>query len=204
MVTAGRIRVMAVVVVVTLGLAASGCASTSLLPGHGHGHGGSSASAVPVGQDGPAAAPAELAVVRRWAAALQAGNLQAAAGYFHLPSLFDDGAGSVVIIHTLPEAEVVNATLTCGAKVISAFRQGRFINVLFRLTERAGRGGGPACGSGVGLSARTIFLIRDGQIVRWLRAASRPGDPGVPGSSSQSGTQSAPTTTTGTGTGSVI
>ena len=128
--------------------------------------------------------------MRGWAAALRAGRVQAAAGYFHLPSLFDDGAGPVEI-RSLTEAESVNGSLTCASQVISAFDQGRFINVLFRLTTRAGQGA--VCGG----TARVVFLIRDGQIVDWLRAPSRPGDPGT-------GTPSPPTTSTDTGTGSVI
>jgi hypothetical protein len=191
MVSAGQVRMMAIVVTVTLGLAVAGCATTSELPGHG-----AHSAARPVGQDGPPAAAAKVAVVRGWSTALRAGHLQAAAGYFHLPSLFDDGAGAVVEIHTLPEAETVDSTLSCGSQVISAFDQGRFINVLFRLTTRVGPGAG--CGSGVGLTARVLFLIRGGQIVEWLRTNSRPGDPGAPRA------PRTPTTGTGTGTGSVI
>jgi len=157
----------------------SGCASTSSLPGH------ENARHVRLaGQDGPPADPSQLAVVRRWAAALRAGNLGAAAGYFHLPSLFENGATDSIELRSAAEAEAANSTLPCGAVVISAFREGRFIDVLFRLTARAGRGGGPqACGSGVGQTARTRFLIHNGQILDWLRAPSLPGDPGVPGHS---------------------
>jgi hypothetical protein len=191
MVSVARVRMMAIVVTVTLGLAVAGCATTSELPGHG-----AHSAARPVGQDGPPAAAAKVAVVRGWSTALRAGHLQAAAGYFHLPSLFDDGAGEAVEIHTLLEAETVDSSLSCGSQVISAFDQGRFINVLFRLTTRTGEGAG--CGSGVGQTARVLFLIRGGQIVEWLRTNSRAGDPGAP---SAPGT---PTTSTGTGTGSVI
>ena len=165
-----------------LGLAAAlavclaGCASTSALPGHGSG-----TDVRAAGQDGPPADPAQLAVVRHWATALRAGNLRAAAGYFHLPSLFEDGPGDTVTIHTPAQAVIANSDLSCGAVVISAFREGPFINVLFRLTARSGRGGGrQACGSGIGATARTVFLIHGGQILKWLRAPSLPGDPGTP------------------------
>ena len=155
----------------------AGCASTSSLPGHGN------ADRVRlVGQDGPPADPSQLAVVRRWAAALRAGNIDRAAAYFHLPSLFENGPTDSIELHSTAEAEAANSMLPCGAVVISAFRQGRFIDVLFRLTTRAGRGGGQrACGSGLGQTARTRFLIHNGQIIAWLRAPSLPGDPGVPG-----------------------
>lgn len=171
-----RGRGLALTLAVALTLVLAGCASTSTLPGHG-----AAETSHLAGQDGPPADPAKVAVVRRWAAALRAGNLRGAAGYFHLPSLFDDGATQTMTIHTLAQAEFVNSTLPCGAEVISAFRAGRFIDVLFRLTSRAGPGGRtPGCGSGVGKTARTDFLIHDGQILEWLRAPSLPGDPGVP------------------------
>ena len=164
-----------------LGLALAGCASTSVLPGHGN------ATAVRVvGQDGPPADPEQLAVVRHWAAALRAGNIRAAAGYFHLPSQFDNGPADMITISSAAQAAAANSTLACGAVVISAFRQGPFIDVLFRLTARPGRGGGKqACGSGIGQTARTEFVIHDGQILEWLRAPSLPGDPGVPRSPGQ-------------------
>ncbi|HLI60073.1 MAG TPA: hypothetical protein VKV21_10465 [Solirubrobacteraceae bacterium] len=178
-------RPSALVAVLALLLVApllAGCATVSSLPGHTRG------GARLVGQDGPPADPAKLAVVRRWAAELRAGDLRGAAGFFHLPSLFEDGAGATLTIHTRAQAEAANATLTCGAIVISAFRTGSFIDVLFRLTARAGRGGGRrACGPGIGRTARTEFLIRAGQIVAWVRAPSLPGDPGVPGTPPRSG-----------------
>ena len=186
-----RARGNAVALIVALGLSVAGCASTSLLPGHRAG--GSCAGHED--QDGPAAPAAKVGVICRWSAALRAGDLSAAAGYFHLPSIFENGPSQVVAVRTPAEAQTINATLSCGAKVISAFQQGRYVNVLFRLTARAGRGGGrAACGSGVGQSARTEFLIHDGRILEWLRTASRPGDPGVP---------AAPSTTTQSG-GSTI
>ena len=87
----------------------------------------------------------------------------------------------------------MQATLPCGAEVVSAFQDGQYINVLFRLVARQGRGGGPnACGSGVGSTARTEFVVRDGQIVAWLRAPSRPGDPGQPTQPSGGGSATGP------------
>jgi hypothetical protein len=106
--------------------------------------------------------------------------------------VFNGGGGSTVEIHTLAQAEFVNSTLSCGAEVISAFRDGHYINVLFRLTPRSGRGGGArACGSGAGETARAELLIRGDRIYAWVRAPSRPGDPGSP----------TPTTPTTPGTG---
>lgn len=175
-------RVAALTLAAVLALLLAGCATTSVLPGHG-----ATAGTRLVGQDGPPADPAKLAVVRGWARALRAGHLRDAAAYFHLPSFFENGADPVTIT-SLAQAELANAALSCGAVVISAFRTGRFIDVLFRLTARAGRGGGRgACGSGIGQTARTEFLIHGGRIVAWVRAPSLPGDPGVPGARPRAG-----------------
>jgi hypothetical protein len=192
MVTVGRIpRALASCAVA---IALAGCASTSLLPGHGD-------SARGAGPNRPAADPAQVAVVRRWATALRSGDIEGAAKTFGLPSEFVNGGPQPVEIHTLAQAELVQTTLPCGAEVISAFRDGRRIDVLFRLVDRRGRGGGAqACGSGVGQTARTEFLIRNGHIAEWLRAPSLRGDPGVPT------TPAAPTTPTtpGTATGPIV
>src|SRR5579875_2462234 len=105
-------RVSALALAGVIALLAAGCATTSALPGHR-----ATVGERAVGQDGPPADPAELAIVRRWAAELRAGDLRGAAAYFHLPSLFEDGAADTVTIHTRTEAEVANATLSCGAVV---------------------------------------------------------------------------------------
>jgi hypothetical protein len=122
---------------------------------------------------------AAVAVIRAWSTALRHGDVAAAARYFALPSVMVNGPdanGGPVIetIHTRLEARVANASLPCGARFISADRRGRFINALFRLTDRPGVGGG--CGSGIGQTARTDFLIRGGRIVEWIRAPDDPGD----------------------------
>jgi hypothetical protein len=151
-------------------LLVAGCgAGTSLLPGSGHGGSGT---------PGPRAA---VIVITRWSRALVDGNVRAAARYFRLPSLFSNGPGATVEIRTLRDAERVNAALPCGAHLVSTTRDGRYVNALFRLSDRRGPGGGlGACGSGTGGTARTDFLIRDGRIVQWVRAPDRPGDNSSP------------------------
>jgi hypothetical protein len=134
-----------------------------------------------------------------WSKALRAGDIETAARYFRIPSVFFDGASAPVQLRTLAEAEAVNAALPCGAAFVSARRQGSFVNVLFRLTNRDGPGGGAACGSGVGQTARTNFLIRRGRIVAWLRAPDQPGDNGTPRTTPTPHTTPAPgPATTGT------
>lgn len=144
---------------------------------------------------GLAADPAAVSVIRAWSTALRSGDVRAAARYFALPSQFvngpDSGGGlSVIAIQTLGEAEAVNATLPCGAELISAEQRGPYINALFRLTDRPGLGEG--CGSGAGQVARTNFLIVGGRIRKWIRAPQEPGDgggAGPPGPAPPSGQQ---------------
>jgi hypothetical protein len=118
-------------------------------------------------------------VVRAWSNALRRGDVRGAARYFALPSQFINGPDAsgrvpVITIRSASEAEAVNATLPCGARFVSADRRGRYLNVLFRLTDRPGLGGG--CGSGAGQLARTNFVIAAGRIVQWIRAPNDPGD----------------------------
>lgn len=146
-----------------------------------------------------AAAPStDVAVIKGWSTALREGHLHAAAAYFALPSSFVNGGGGlvpVVRIHSLREAELVNASLPCGATFISAERRGPFVNALFRLVGRRGPGGGD-CGSGAGQTARTNFVIRAGKILAWIRAPDDPGDNagggGAPTPTPTPGNRSAP------------
>jgi hypothetical protein len=141
---------------------------------------GSGAQAIPEpAPTGVPADPAAVSVIRAWSSALRRGDVGAAAGYFALPSEFINGPDAtgqvpVIAIHTRAEAEAVNATLPCGAVLISADQRGRYVNALFRLTDRPGPGAG--CGSGKGQTARTNFVIAGGRIVQWIRAPEDPGD----------------------------
>jgi hypothetical protein len=126
-------------------------------------------------------APADaVRVIRGWSQALRTGHVVAAAAYFRIPSVFFVGDGPPVQIRSRIEAQIANAALPCGAELISTHRMGRFINALFRLTNRPGQGGASGCGSGAGQTARTNFLIENGRIVEWLRAPDQPGDNGSP------------------------
>jgi limonene-1,2-epoxide hydrolase len=126
----------------------------------------------------PAAAdPTAVAVIRAWSTALRQGDLNTAARYFALPSEFVNGPTDVISIHTEAQARLANASLPCGAVLVSAARRGRFVSALFRLTDRVGASG--ACGTGTGQLARTNFVIADGHIVEWIRAPD-PGGGGAP------------------------
>jgi len=136
----------------------------------------------------PAAADA-VSVIRAWSDALRHGDVRRAARYFALPSVMINGTDStgqalVLTIVTASQAEEANATLPCGARLISTDKRGRYVNALFLLTGRPGPGG-TDCGGGVGTTARTNFVIAHGRIVEWLRAPSDPGDNGTPSAPAQ-------------------
>jgi hypothetical protein len=124
----------------------------------------------------PGVPAAVVSVIRGWSDALRAGHVALAARYFHVPSVFFAGSSGPIELRSVAEVETANAALPCGATFLSAGRQGRYVNALFRLTNRAGPGGEQGCGSGTGQTARVDFQIRDGRIVQWLRAPDEPGD----------------------------
>jgi hypothetical protein len=129
-----------------------------------------------------AAGPAAVAVIRAWSTALRRGDVAAAARYFALPSEFVNGPSDIITIRTEAEAQQANASLPCGALLISTSRRGPFISALFRLTNRQGPDAG--CGAGTGQLARTFFIIEGGHIVHWIRALDAGGGavppPGIP------------------------
>jgi hypothetical protein len=179
--------------VVSAGIVAAGCGSGGRAsatshppanpPGGGHSGGappGPGAQTIPApAPTGLHADPAAVKVIRAWSSALRRGDVRGAARYFALPSEFINGSDAsggvpVIPIHTRDQAAAINATLPCGAVFISADQRGRYVNALFRLTDRPGPGGG--CGSGAGQVARTNFVINQGRIVEWIRAPQDPGD----------------------------
>jgi hypothetical protein len=118
-------------------------------------------------------------VIKAWSDALRRGDIVAAARYFAVPSVMINGPdangyATIIRIHSRTDAEAANAALPCGARFISADQRGRYVNALFRLTDRPGPGGG--CGAGTGQTARTNFVISASRIVEWIRAPDDPGD----------------------------
>ncbi len=120
-------------------------------------------------------------VIGGWSSALRHGELRTAAKYFALPSLFVNGAGDgaeVIRIRTAAQAQLVNATLPCGARLVSVHREGRFFNGRFLLTGRPGPGGSD-CVPGAGETAYVDFAISGGKITEWIRVPAETG-PTVP------------------------
>ncbi|HEX5194247.1 MAG TPA: hypothetical protein VFW09_15720 [Solirubrobacteraceae bacterium] len=191
-------RVLRTLLVASVGgLAAAGCAGPDALPGHG---------------SGPSAFDRSVRVIEGWSTALRTGHVQAAAGYFTVPAVFVNGPDEVLFLRSRRAVEIANRLLPCGAVYVSARRDGRYVNALFRLTDRPGPGGGPnGCGAGVGTTARVDFVIRDGKITHWLRAPNEPGDRGRAhlgpphggGTATSPGTSTGPGTSPGTSTGPV-
>jgi hypothetical protein len=119
--------------------------------------------------------PADVKVIDAWVTTLRKGDVNAAAEFFAIPSIAENGP--TVRITNRAQARLFNASLPCGAVLVSAESQGAFTTATFRLTERPGPG---VCGDGVGEEAQTAFVIEGGQIVEWRRVAIG-GPQAVPG-----------------------
>ena len=120
--------------------------------------------------------PADVQVIDGWVTALHQGDVEAAAGYFAIPSVAENGP-LLVRIRSVDDARGFNESLPCGARLIRAETVGEFTTATFRLTERPGPG---LCGPGTGGLAKTSFVIRDGEIVQWRRVGAGAGRAPVP------------------------
>jgi limonene-1,2-epoxide hydrolase len=126
--------------------------------------GGSSTSSATTTVSGDAN-PADVEVITGWVNALREGDVDAAAGYFAVPSVAENGP-ILVRIRSTEDAVRFNESLPCGARLIRAESTGAFTTATFRLTERPGPG---SCGPGTGSIAKTSFVIREGKIAQWRR-----------------------------------
>ncbi len=111
--------------------------------------------------------PAEAQVINEWAMTLSEGDVDAAAAFFAIPSVAENGP--VLRIRNLDDARLFNSSLPCGAELTNATPEGDFIVATFRLTERPGLG---LCGPGTGETAQTAFVIEEGKITEWRRVAA--------------------------------
>jgi hypothetical protein len=126
---------------------------------------------VPRRATGPASRSATH-VIRRWLAALNRGDIERAAHYFALPSIFQNTGTPVLHIDNEEERIAINLSLTCGARAEKTGGAGLYTIVLFRLVERPGPGGG--CGSGTGQTARGAVMVYRGLIREWYRLPDDP------------------------------
>jgi hypothetical protein len=153
-VTARAIAVLSALVVV----AVSGCGSSSEKGG----------TTIAGGAD-----PDTVQVIKSWADELRAGDVAAASKRFALPSVVQNGTPALRLT-SRPAVEAFNQSLPCGARLTAAVSTGRFTVATFVLTERPGPG---ECGDGVGESAKTAFVVRDGLITQWRRVVDTGPEP---------------------------
>lgn len=123
------------------------------------------------------------AVIKGWADALRNGQTRRAAAYWAHPSAMINGPDAhglltLVRIRSEHDALAADATLSCGATLHSTTHSGVYVRAEFILSVRSGGG---ASARGCSGPASVDFLIRQGKIVRWIRAplAATP-PPGVP------------------------
>jgi hypothetical protein len=109
--------------------------------------------------------PETVQVIKGWADELRAGDVAAASERFALPSVVQNGTPPLRLT-TRGDVEGFNRSLPCGAKLTEAVAVDRFTIATFELTERPGAG---ECGSGVGETAKTAFVVRRGLITQWRR-----------------------------------
>jgi hypothetical protein len=146
------------------------------LAGCGGGGSDSGRSAPEIAGD---ADPGDVRVIDAWVTALRRGDVDAASGYFAIPSVAENGP-LLLHIRSRDDARRFNASLPCGARLVGAETAGQFTTATFRLTERPGPG---TCGSGAGGLAKTSFVIRDREIVQWRRVGSGAGGQQAPSQS---------------------
>lgn len=142
--------------------------------------GGQSRKSTPTEEGGKAADPAAVRVIRGWADAQRASNLDRASSFFAVPSVVSNGSGPERLT-SRADARRFNEALPCGAELLrtTAAPRGRYTIATFRLVSRPG-----ARCDGTGAQARTAFEIRDGKIRTWVRVAdsgqSQPPSPSPP------------------------
>src|SRR3954447_16056561 len=142
------------------------------------GGGGSTGTTDSTTTIGGNADPADVEVIDGWATSLRHGDVDAAADYFAIPSVAENGP-ILVRIKSVDDARQFNQSLPCGARLSGAAPAGEFTTATSRLTERPGPG---SCGPGKGGVAKTSFVIRDGKIVQWRRVGAGGGGAPAPNS----------------------
>jgi hypothetical protein len=146
---------------VQLASAAPALLVVAALAGCGGGGDDSEEASVPGGADAE-----EVEVIRGWADDLRGGDVDAAAEYWGIPSVAQNGTPPLEL-NSREDVIAFNEALPCGAELTRAETDGDYTVATFELTERPGPG---ECGDGTGESAMTAFVIEDGKIVEWRRA----------------------------------
>ncbi len=129
---------------------------------------------VPTEANGQRADPEDLAVVKRWLAALTQGDIGAAADTF---------ADGTVVRNLLPPMRLpdraarvaFNEQFPCGAEIVDASSVKGYLVVTYRLTDRVDS---PCDGPG-GKAAGTI-KVEGGKMTEWYRLPDPPQEPEAP------------------------
>ena len=151
--------------VLLISIAAAAMAAGPAVFGGCSGDSTGSGSTTPATATVPGGGSAEdIEVIGAWVDALREGHVREAAASFALPSVVENGT-KPIRLKTRKDAVFFNESLPCGAKLVSASTEGQVTTATFELTERPGG----SCGDGVGLEAKTAFVIADGKIVHWSR-----------------------------------
>jgi hypothetical protein len=98
-------------------------------------------------------------------------------GLFSLPTVVQNGTPPLRL-RTRAEIHLFDSSLPCGARLVRTVAHHGYVLAQFKLTERAGPGGGHC--DGTGNSAATAFRIVAGKISEWRRIANLPGPGGQP------------------------
>jgi hypothetical protein len=134
--------------------------------------------ALPAGVPRSATGPADAGAtrtIRRWAQALQGGDVALAVSYWALPARIQNGT-PVLTLRSREDLRLFNGSLACGAVLTGAGAARGYTIATFRLTERPGGD----CGGGTGQSARTAVLVRGGRIAGWYRLPDANNAPDAP------------------------
>ena len=133
----------------------SGCGGSSDSSGAATVGGESSGKDGPTGEapDVSGADPGDVEVITGWADTLSSGDPTAAAEFFAIPSVAENGVK--VEIKSTKAAVLFNTALPCGAELTSAETTGTTTTATFRLFNRPGAD----CGQGAG--GRGVDLVRD-------------------------------------------
>lgn len=114
----------------------------------------------------------DVEVISGWVDALAEEGPEAAAEFFSVPSVIENGP----LVNATSRRQIVafNASLPCAARLTEATTTGDFTEATFRLFP----GPGGFCEG----EARTSFQVEDGKITEWRRINTDPGGLGGSGS----------------------
>jgi hypothetical protein len=112
-------------------------------------------------------------IVKAWTDSLRRGDIQAADALWALPALVQNGLPRPTVLRNQAAVHFFDISLPCGAVLIRTAAFHGYTLAEFRLTQRAGEGGGECGGSGS--KAATAFKIKDGRIREWRRIQAFPG-----------------------------